>query len=67
MFFFFEFHFYFFHLFANAFVWRNLAGFEEHPDAENEEEAGRKKVGDLFWDEGRDCMAENGGEDSHGD
>ena len=46
MFFLLELHLNFFHFFANAFIRRNLAGFQEHAYAEDEEEAGGKEVRD---------------------
>ena len=66
-FFLFELHLDFFHFFADAFVGRDLAGFEEHAHTEDEEETGGKEVGDVWGDEGGDGVAEDGGEDGHGD
>ena len=66
-FFFFELHFNFLHLLADAFVGGDLAGFEEHAHAEDKEQTGGEEVGNVRGNEGGNGVAEHRGKDGHGD
>lgn len=67
MFFLFQLHFHFLHLFTDALIWGHLTGLEEHFAAKHEEQSGCQEVGDGFGDEGGHGVAQQGRKDGHGD
>ena len=63
----FKFHLYFLHFLTDTFVRGYFACLEEHFPTEDEEEGRGEKVGNRFRDQGRNGVAEQGGEDGHSD